>query len=77
MDGPRNYHDKLVRPRDTNTICYHLYMESKKKKDKNELICRRETDSYTLKNCGYQRGQAGGWGGWTGNLGRKYFKIRL
>ena len=40
-------------------------MESKKRY--NELICRTETDSQTLKNYGYQRRQVGG-GGWDGNV---------
>ena len=30
----------------TNTVCYHLYVESKKK-NTNELICKTETDSQT------------------------------
>ena len=30
MDGPRDYHTKWVRQRKTNTIWYHVHVESKK-----------------------------------------------
>ena len=37
----------------------------------NELLCRIDTDSQTLKNYGFQRRQFGGWGDelgvWNGN----------
>ena len=36
-----------VSQRKTNTICYHLYVESKRKKDTNELIYKTEIDSQT------------------------------
>ena len=43
------------------------------KKDRNELICRTETDSQTLKKMyDYQRGHVVGWEGWTGGLGLAY-----
>ena len=41
-----------------------------KKKDTNELICRTETDSQTLKNL--PKGTGRGQEGWTGGLGLTY-----
>ena len=49
----------------------------KKKKDANELICRTETDSETLKNLWLPKGTGQGKEGWTGILGWKCSKIRL
>ena len=48
---------------------HHLYVESKKR-DTNELICRTETDSQTLKNLWLPKGTGGGgtMEGWTGGL---------
>ena len=47
-----------VRKWKINIIWYHLYVESKKKKDTNELICRIERDFRCWKlTYGYQRGQ--------------------
>ena len=46
------------------------------KKGTNDLICRTETDSQTLKYYGYQRGQIVGEGE-TGGLGQKCSKMRL
>ena len=43
-DEPRDYHTKQVRQRKTNTIWYHVYVESN---DTNELIYETETDSET------------------------------
>ena len=48
-----------VRQWKTNIIWYHLYVESKKKHT-NELICKTEPDSQTLKNLWYQREQVRG-----------------
>ena len=47
----------------TNTVWYHLYVESKKKKDTNELIYKTEqTHRHRKQIYGYQRGK-GVWGG--------------
>ena len=35
-----------VRQQDTNIVCYHLYVESKKK-GYNELLCKTDTDLRT------------------------------
>ena len=48
------------------------YMWNLKKKDTNEVICRTETHSQTLKTYGYQRGQVGEWKGGTGGLELAY-----
>ena len=63
-----------VRQRKTN-IWYHLYVNSKKKKDKNELIYRRETDSQTLKtNLGLTK-RTGGTEGGIGGLAYVHYCI--
>ena len=41
-----------------------LYVESKKKKGTNELICQTETDSKTLKNLWLTKETCGGGKGW-------------
>ena len=51
-----------VRQTKTNIILYCLYVQSKKKKDTNELICKTERDSQTQKtNLWLPRGTV--WGG--------------
>ena len=48
MVGPRDDHTQWSKPdRKTNTILYHLHVDSlkKKKKKKKELVHRTETDS--------------------------------
>ena len=47
---------KLDRERQTSSEITHMW---KLKKDTNEIICRMETDSQTLKTYSYQRGQVG------------------
>ena len=48
MDGPRDYHAKWSNSDREKWISYHLYVESKKKKnDTNEFIYKIETDSQT------------------------------
>ena len=59
-----------VRQQKTNTICCHLYVEYKK--DTNKFICRKGTDSQTLKtNLCLPKGTSGG-EEWTGGLGLAY-----
>ena len=61
---------------ETNIICYHLHVESKKKKKKyiSILICRVETDLQTLKNLWLPKGTC--WGGeGTGDLGWSVLKL--
>jgi len=38
----------------------------------NELICRTEADSQTLKNLRLPKGTVKEWEGWTGDLGLAY-----
>ena len=42
------------------------------KKDTNEINCRIETDSQTLKNLKLSKGTSRGEKGWTGGLGWAY-----
>ena len=46
MDGPRDYHSKWSKSK-TNIIWYHLYVGSKKKNDRKELIYKTEINSQT------------------------------
>ena len=48
-DGPRDYHTKWSKPDKERQIIlwYCLYVESKRKKDMNELIYKTERDSQT------------------------------
>jgi len=76
MDGPRNYPTKSVSERQ---ISYDIiYMGKLKKRMQMKLICRAVTDSQTLKNYGYQRGQVwegrGGLGVWDGICTVKYME---
>ena len=48
MDGPRDYHTEWSKSK-TNSIRYHLYVESIKRKETSEFICGTEIDSQTLK----------------------------
>ena len=51
----------------SEVICYHLYVESKKVY--NELLCRTDTDSQTLKNLMVSKGDRL-WGeGWALGFG--------
>ena len=58
IDGPRDYHTKLVK---TSITWYYWYKESKKKKDKNELIYKTGADSETYRtNIWLPKGKGGG-----------------
>ena len=60
---------KSVGQPDTNIVCCHLHVESKKRH--NELICRTDTDSQISKNLCFPKETGGGWGDtlgvWDGN----------
>ena len=59
MDGPRNYHVKQsYSESETQKSCAIIYMWNLKKY--NQLICRTETDSQSLKNLWLSREI--GWG---------------
>ena len=47
------------------------------KKGHNELLCRTDTDSQTLKNLWFPNETGRRLGGWDGGLGWQYYKIRL
>ena len=63
MDGPRNYLSE-VRQWDTNVICYHLYVESKKRIQWISLQNRYWPRLW--KTYGFQSRQIGGWAGGLG-----------
>ena len=60
MDGPRDYHTKWVRQRKTNTIWYHVHVESKKYIQMNLFMKQKQTHRHRKQTYGYQRGKAGG-----------------
>ena len=71
MGGPRNYHAKRSQSdNETPTSNAITYMWNLKQ-GHNELVCRTDTDSQTLKNLWFPRRQVGGWvdmlGAWDGN----------
>ena len=63
MDGPRNYHAKQSQAyNETPTSNAFIDMWNVKKAH-NELLCRTDTDSQTLKNLWFPKGDSsGGWG---------------
>ena len=71
MDGPRNSHAKWSQS-DNETQTSNAFTDMwNLKKGQNELLCRTDTDSQTLKTYGFQRRQVRGWedrlGVWEGN----------
>ena len=63
MDGPRDYHASEVCDRQTS---YDITLMWNLKKHTNELICRIETDSQTLKTNLWLLKRRGSREGWTG-----------
>ena len=59
MDGPRNYHAKWSRP-DNETPTSNDVTDTWTLKGHNELLCRTDTDSQTLKNLLFPKET--GWG---------------
>ena len=77
MDEPRNNHAKWSQSdNETPTSNAITYMWNLKK-GHNELLCRTDTDSQTLKNLRFPNETGGEWGGFTGGLGCKCYKIGL
>ena len=75
MDGPRNYHAKWSQPYNetptSNAFTDMWYL----KKGHNELLCRTDTDSQTLKNVWFPNETGWGVGGCTEGLGWKSIKF--
>ena len=63
MDGLRNYHTKCGQSDSERQMSYDTtYMWTLIKKDTNELTCKTEADSQTLKNLWLPIGTGGGGG---------------
>ena len=62
MDGPRDCHTKWsLSDKDKYIIRHHLYVESKKQRDTNELVYKTEIDSQTQKTSLWlPKGKGGG-----------------
>ena len=56
MGGLGRYYALQHKSRQTNTVLYHLYMESKKTQHASEYH-KKETDSQTEQTSGYQWGE--------------------
>ena len=75
MDGPRNYHAKRSQPyKETPTSNAFTDMWNLKK-GHNELLCRTDTDSQTLKNLWFPNETGWGVEGCTEGLAWKCYKI--
>ena len=68
MDGPRDYHPKRSESDSERQTPHDITYMWNPKKDTNELSCRMETDSHTLKNLWFPKR----WQGGTGGLGLAY-----
>ena len=71
MVGPRNYHARWSQPYNEIPTSNAFTDMWNLKNGQNELLCRTDTDSQTLKTYGFQRREFGGWedvlGLWDGN----------
>ena len=71
MDGPRNDQAESVRQWDTNIKCYHLLVQSKKKRTQWTSSQNRYWLTHLLKTYVFQLRHVGGWGDvmrvWDGN----------
>ena len=77
MYGPRNYDIKCSQPyNETPTSNAFIDMWNVKKAH-NELLCRTDTDSQTLKNLWFPKETVQGVGGCAGVVGWKSYKIGL
>ena len=77
MDGPRNYHAKWSQPYNETSTSNAFTDMLNLKKGQNELLCRTDTDSQTLKNLCFPNETGWRVGGSTGGLGWKCYKIGL
>ena len=81
MDGPRNYHAKWSQSDSetptSNAITYMWNLKKEIKNGHNELLCRTDTDSQTLKNLHFWNET--GWRVWgcTEDLEWKCYKMWL
>jgi len=76
MDGPRDYLPSEDTQRNTNIICYHLHVESKKK-DANKVFFTKQTYRFRQPTYGYQRGKVerDKLGGWAWHIHTIIYKI--
>ena len=77
MEGPRNYHAKQSQSNNEILISNAITDVWNLKKGQNELLCRTDTDSLTLKNVWSPKEIVWGVGECAGSLGWKCYKIGL
>ena len=63
MDGPEDYHAKLSQSESKTPTSYTITYMWSLKKGHNELLCRTDTDSQTLKNLRFPKETGWGVGG--------------
>ena len=77
MGGPRNDHAKCSQS-DNETPTSNAFTDRwNLKKGHNELLCRTDTDSQTLKNLWFPKETVWGVGGCAGGVGWKSYKTGL
>ena len=77
MGGPRNYHANWIQSDNETPTWNAINNMWNLKKAHNELLCRTDTDSQTLKELMVSTGDSLGGGGCTGAVGWKSYKIGL
>ena len=77
MYGPRNYDIKCSQPYNETPTSNAFTDMWNVKKAHNELLCRTDTDSQTLKNLWFPKETVQGVGGYAGVVGWKSYKIGL
>ena len=77
MDGPRNYHARWSQSDNEIPTSNAITYRGNLKKGHNELLCRTDTDSQTLKNLWFPNEPGWGMGGRTEGSRWKCYKIWL
>ena len=77
MEGPRNYHAKWDQSDSETPTTYAITDMWNLKKGHNELLCRTDSDSQTLKNLRFPNETGWGKGECARDLGWKCYKTGL
>ena len=77
MDGPRNSHAKRSQADNETPTSDAVADMWNPKKGHNELLCRTDTDSQTLKNLWFPKERGWGVGGCAEGVGWKCYKTEL
>ena len=77
MDGPRNYHAEWNQSDNETSASYAVTDMWNLKKGHDELLCRTDTGSQTLKNLWFPKETVWGLEEYTGVVGWKSYKTGL